>query len=218
MILVLDNYDSFVHNVARTLRELGAAHGMDEEVRVVRSDAMSVGELLEVDPSHLVISPGPGTPASAGVSVAAVRALGGRVPVLGVCLGHQVVAAAYGARVVRARHPLHGRSSKVHHRGEGILAGFSRPFDAGRYHSLVVDRRSLPDALEVTAVSDEGEIMALQHRRVPVYGVQFHPESVLTPDGRRVLANFLAVSPSRERSGKAAVGRAAERPSAQGQL
>lgn len=217
MILVLDNYDSFVHNVARILRELGAPGGKDEEVRVVRSDALSVAELLELDFSHLVISPGPGTPASAGVSVAAVRALGGRVPVLGVCLGHQVVAAACGARVVRARLPLHGRSSKVHHRGEGILAGLSRPFDAGRYHSLVVDRGSLPEALEVTAVSDEGEIMALRHRRVPVFGVQFHPESVLTPDGSRVLANFLAVASPRARPGKA-VGQAAGRPSARGAL
>lgn len=217
MILVLDNYDSFVHNVARTLRELGASGGKGEEVRVVRSDALSVRELLELDLAHLVISPGPGTPASAGVSVAAVRALGERVPVLGICLGHQVVAAAYGARVVRARHPLHGRSSKVHHRGEGILAGFSRPFDAGRYHSLVVDPGSLPDALEVTAVSDEGEIMALRHRRVPVFGVQFHPESVLTPEGSRVLANFLAVASPRGCSEKAA-GQAAERPSAQSAL
>jgi para-aminobenzoate synthetase component II len=188
MILVLDNYDSFVHNVARQLREVGAPR-----VRVVRSDALDVAGIRSLRPSHLVISPGPRAPGDAGVSVRAVRALAGELPILGICLGHQAVAEAFGARIVRARRPLHGAATPVHHDGSGILAGLPRPFLAGRYHSLAVDRTSLPPELVVTARSDDGEVMALRHSELPVWGLQFHPESILTPVGDRIFRGFLAL-------------------------
>jgi anthranilate synthase/aminodeoxychorismate synthase-like glutamine amidotransferase len=190
MILVLDNYDSFVHNVARYLRELG------REVEVRRSDALSVDRILERSPSHLVLSPGPCTPAEAGVSVDVVRALRGRIPVLGICLGHQAVARAYGAGIGPSPQPTHGRASPIHHRSTGILRGLPSPFPGGRYHSLTVEPAGLPAELEVTAWTGEGEVMALRHVRDPVWGVQFHPESVLTEGGHRLLANFLALAPT----------------------
>ncbi len=194
-ILVLDNYDSFVHNVARYLREVVAGTtGWAPEIRVVRSDAVSVVDVLRSPPSHLVVSPGPCTPDEAGVSVELVRALAGRVPVLGICLGHQAVARAFGARVVRASTPVHGRASAVHHQGVGILKGLPSPFEAARYHSLVVAPDSFPDELEVVARDDEGAVMALRHRRWPVWGVQFHPESILTAPGHRILAAFLELA------------------------
>jgi anthranilate synthase/aminodeoxychorismate synthase-like glutamine amidotransferase len=189
MILVLDNYDSFVHNVARYLRELGA------EVEVGRNDAFTVEEVEARDPTHLVLSPGPCTPDDAGISVELVRALGGRIPTLGICLGHQAVARAYGARLVPSPSPTHGRASPIHHRGEGILSGLPDPFDGGRYHSLSVDREALPAALEVTAWTDHGEVMAIRHREHPVWGVQFHPESILTEGGHRLLGAFLELAP-----------------------
>lgn len=188
-VLVLDNYDSFVHNVARYLRELG------REVEVCRSDRVPVAGIASSGVTHVVISPGPCTPDEAGVSVELVRALGGRVPVLGVCLGHQAVAQAYGARIVPSPAPTHGRATPIRHRGEGILAGLPDPFPAGRYHSLSVDRERLPPELEVTAWTEEGEIMAIRHRTQPVWGVQFHPESVLTEGGHAMLAGFLELTP-----------------------
>jgi anthranilate synthase/aminodeoxychorismate synthase-like glutamine amidotransferase len=184
-VLVLDNYDSFVHNVARYLRELG------REVEVLRNDALSVDEIVERAPSHVVLSPGPCTPDEAGVSVALVRELGGRIPLLGVCLGHQAVARAYGGRLVRSPSPTHGRASAVHHGGQGILAGLPNPFAGGRYHSLSVDPEGIPSDLEVTAWTEAGEVMAIRHRKHPVWGVQFHPESVLTQGGHRLLGAFL---------------------------
>ncbi len=187
MILLLDNYDSFVHNVARALRELGAA------VEVVRSDRVTVEEALEHPPSGLVISPGPRTPLEAGVSVELVRALSGRIPVLGICLGHQAIARAYGASVVRSAFPTHGRASAIHHEGEGLFHGVPSPFPAGRYHSLTVERSTLPNELEPAAWTAEGEVMAIRHREHPVWGVQFHPESVLTPSGDVLLGNFLSL-------------------------
>ncbi len=190
MILVLDNYDSFVHNVARYLRRLGA------EVCVVRSDGVTADQVEEMAPSHLVISPGPCTPAQAGVSVPLVRALGGRVPILGICLGHQAIAEAWGARVERSDSPVHGRSTPIFHSGEGLFRGVPSPFEAGRYHSLAVPRDTIPDALEVVAWTDEGEVMALRHRSHPTWGVQFHPESILTEHGGAFFERFLALEGS----------------------
>jgi anthranilate synthase/aminodeoxychorismate synthase-like glutamine amidotransferase len=188
MILVLDNYDSFVHNLARYVTELGG------EPLVRRNDAVTVEDVRAMEPSHLVISPGPCTPAEAGVAPELVRALMGTMPILGVCLGHQCIAAALGGRIVRGRRPMHGRASAIEHDGTGILAGLPSPLRAGRYHSLVVEEESLPAALRVTARSEEGEIMAIEHREHPVFGVQFHPESVLTDHGHEMLRNFMQVS------------------------
>jgi len=185
MILLIDNYDSFVHNLARYLQDLG------EEVRVVRSDTLATRDILRLAPSRIIISPGPGTPADAGVSVEAVRRFGPTIPILGVCLGHQCIAAAYGLRIVRAGTPRHGKASVIHHRGTGLFAGLPNPFEAGRYHSLVVDPRSVYGDIDILATSEDQEIMALRHRRHPVWGVQFHPESVLTRFGYHLLHRFL---------------------------
>jgi anthranilate synthase/aminodeoxychorismate synthase-like glutamine amidotransferase len=185
MILVIDNYDSFVHNLARYLRELG------RETLVLRNDAVSLDDIAALAPSHIVISPGPCTPNEAGVSVAAVRRFGPSIPVLGVCLGHQAIGQACGGRVVRARRPMHGKTSLVRHDGAGIFAGLPNPLRATRYHSLVVAREDLPDDLAIAAESEDGEIMALAHRRWPVIGLQFHPEAVLTEHGHDLLRNFL---------------------------
>ena len=185
MILVIDNYDSFVHNLARYLRELGWA------TRVVRNDEVSLDQIAELNPSHLVLSPGPCTPDQAGLSVEVVRRFGPTVPILGVCLGHQCIGQAYGGRVVRARRPMHGKVSRIRHDGRGLFDGLPNPLRATRYHSLVVSRSDLPAALVATAESDEGEIMALRHRSHPVFGVQFHPEAILTEEGYALLGNFL---------------------------
>ena len=188
MILLLDNYDSFVHNVARAIRELGG------RVEVVRSDALTVESALAADPSHLVISPGPGTPADAGISVELVRAARTRIPVLGICLGHQVIAEAYGGRVVRSGDPVHGRATPILHSGEGIFAGLPSPFSAGRYHSLTVEPSTLPHPLRPVAWTPDGQIMGLKDQGAPVWGVQFHPESILTPLGDALLGSFLKTS------------------------
>jgi len=188
MIVLLDNYDSFVYNLARYLRELG------EEVRVIRNDAAEPDEVLGLDPTHLVVSPGPCTPAEAGIAGELVRAGGGELPTLGVCLGHQCIGEAMGGRVVRAERPMHGKVSRMEHGGVGLFAGLPNPLRGVRYHSLVVEEESLPDELEVTARSAEsGEVMALRHREQPLWGVQFHPEAVLTDHGHALLGNFLAL-------------------------
>ncbi len=185
MILLIDNKDSFVHNLARYVAELG------EEPLIRRHDAITVAEAKRLALGAVIISPGPCTPAEAGVSVELIRGMSKRTPILGVCLGHQCIAAAYGGRIVRAPRPLHGRASRIHHDGTGIFRGLPSPFAAGRYHSLVVEREQLPDALRVTARDDDGEIMAMEHRHRPVYGVQFHPESTLTEHGYGIIARFL---------------------------
>lgn len=184
MILLIDNYDSFVHNLARYFRELGC------ETLVVRNNAATVDELLHLDPQAVVISPGPSTPDEAGVSLELVQRATS-VPTLGVCLGHQAIAQALGAKIIPAREPIHGRTSLVDHVGDGLFAGLPRPLRATRYHSLIVDADTLPDELTVTARTDDGTPMAIAHRTRPLYGVQFHPESVLTENGHQLLANFL---------------------------
>ncbi len=184
-LLLVDNYDSFTFNLVQYLGELGA------KMAVFRNDAIDVAGIRAARPDALVISPGPCTPDEAGVSLAAIRELAGELPVLGVCLGHQAIGQAFGGRVVRNARIVHGKASPVLHRGEGIFRGVPSPFAAGRYHSLVVERKSLPRELQVTAWTREGEIMGLRHRRLDVEGVQFHPESVLTGHGKALLANWL---------------------------
>ncbi len=192
MILLIDNYDSFVFNLARYVRELG------ETPLVRRHDALAVDDVLSMAPSHIIISPGPCTPREAGISTDLVRRAGPAIPILGVCLGHQCIGAAYGAEIVRAGRPMHGKTSSIRHRGAGLFRNLPDPFTATRYHSLVIAPESVPPELEVTATSDDGEIMAVQHRDLPVHGVQFHPESVLTEHGYRMLDRFLhASAPSR---------------------
>ncbi len=187
MILLVDNYDSFVHNLARYLRLFG------ESVRVARCDAITVEEARVLGPSHIVVSTGPCTPAEAGVSTDLIRGVGATVPVLGVCLGHQCVAAAYGGHIVRSARPAHGRTEQLTHDGSDLFFGLPNPLRVTLYHSLVVDGVGLPEELSVTARGGSGEIMALRHRRHPVWGVQFHPEALLTEAGMELLANFLAL-------------------------
>jgi anthranilate synthase/aminodeoxychorismate synthase-like glutamine amidotransferase len=194
MILLIDNYDSFVYNLARYVRELG------ETPLVRRHDAIGIDEIAALAPSHIIISPGPCSPTEAGISTDLVRRLGSSIPVLGVCLGHQCIGAAYGGEIVRAGAPMHGKISRIHHTGAGIFSGLPTPFMATRYHSLVIAPASVPPSLGVTATSEDGEIMAVQHARYPVYGVQFHPESVLTENGYRLLDHFLHGVPSTPRS------------------
>jgi anthranilate synthase/aminodeoxychorismate synthase-like glutamine amidotransferase len=194
MILLLDNYDSFVYNLARYVRELG------ETPVVYRHDAITVDEIAAMAPSHIIISPGPCSPAEAGISTDVVRRLGADIPILGVCLGHQCIGAAYGGEIVRAGQPMHGKTSMIHHRGQGLFAGLPTPFRATRYHSLVIAPASVPDGLLVTATADDGEIMAVQHARHPVHGVQFHPESVLAEHGYRLLDHFLHGVPAAPRA------------------
>lgn len=185
MILLIDNYDSFVYNLARYVRELG-----DEPV-VRRHDAVSVEDIAAMAPSHVIISPGPCAPKDAGISTEVVRRLGATTPILGVCLGHQCIGEAYGGEIVRARRPMHGKISPVRHSGTGLFEGLPNPFAATRYHSLVIAPGSVPPVLRITATSDDGEIMAVEHVEHPVFGVQFHPESVLTEHGYRLLERFL---------------------------
>jgi len=185
LILLIDNYDSFVYNLARYVRELG------ETPLVRRHDAVAVEEILGLAPSHIIISPGPCSPKEAGISTDVVRRIGAQIPILGVCLGHQCIGAAYGGEIVRAGLPMHGKTSRIHHSGIGLFSGLPNPFLATRYHSLVIAPASVPPSLEVTATSEDGEIMAVRHVEHPVYGVQFHPESVLTEHGYRILDHFL---------------------------
>jgi anthranilate synthase/aminodeoxychorismate synthase-like glutamine amidotransferase len=185
MILVIDNYDSFTYNLVQYLGELGAT------LEVARNDALDVDAVVRMAPERIVISPGPGNPDQAGVSLAVIRQLGPTTPILGVCLGHQAIGQAFGATVARARVQMHGKTSDIRHDGRGVFAGLSNPFVATRYHSLVVLADTVPAELEITAQAEDGAVMGLRHRRYPVEGVQFHPESILTVEGKRLLANFL---------------------------
>ncbi|MGD2063942.1 MAG: aminodeoxychorismate/anthranilate synthase component II [Nitrospirota bacterium] len=190
MLLVIDNYDSFTYNLVQYLGELG------EDVEVYRNDRITVAEIRDLAPRHIVISPGPCTPNEAGISVQVVRELGGEIPLLGVCLGHQAIGQAFGGNVVRAATLMHGKTSMIFHDGRGIFRDLPNPFEATRYHSLAVERASLPEVLEVTAHTEDGEIMGLRHRERVIEGVQFHPESILTRVGKDLLRNFLAVGPA----------------------
>ena len=188
MLLMIDNYDSFTYNIVQYFGELG------EEVRVYRNDRISLEEIAQLAPQRLVVSPGPCSPEEAGISVAAIRHFAGKIPLLGVCLGHQSIGAAFGGKVVRSATLMHGKTSPIHHDGRELFAGLPNPFNATRYHSLVVERGSLPSCLEVTAWVEEGEIMGLRHTELPLWGVQFHPESILTEGGMDILRNFLEMT------------------------
>jgi anthranilate synthase/aminodeoxychorismate synthase-like glutamine amidotransferase len=187
MLLMIDNYDSFTYNLVQYFGELG------EEIKVVRNDKITVEQIRGMKPDRIVISPGPCTPNEAGVSIPLIRELAGEMPILGVCLGHQAIGAAFGGDVVRAGRLMHGKTSMIHHDGKTIFAGLVNPFEATRYHSLIVKRETLPECLEISAETKEGEIMGLRHREQLVEGVQFHPESILTGVGKQLLANFLTL-------------------------
>jgi anthranilate synthase component 2 len=187
---MIDNYDSFTYNIVQYFGQLG------EEVAVFRNDTITLAEIEQLRPERLVISPGPCSPEEAGISVAAIRHFAGKVPLLGVCLGHQSIGSAFGGRVIRSHTLMHGKTSPILHDGKELFRGIPSPFNATRYHSLIVERESLPDCLEVTAWVEEGEIMALRHRELPVWGVQFHPESILTENGMDILRNFLEMTAS----------------------
>jgi anthranilate synthase component 2 len=188
MLLMIDNYDSFTFNIVQYFGQLG------EDVRVVRNDEITVAEIASLAPRRLVISPGPCSPEEAGISVAAIREYAGKLPILGVCLGHQAIGAAFGGTIVRSSTLMHGKTSPIHHDGRELFAGLPNPFNATRYHSLVVERATFPAELEITAWVEEGEVMGLRHRQLPVWGVQFHPESILTEGGMQLLQNFLQMT------------------------
>ena len=185
MLLMIDNYDSFTYNLVQYFGELG------EDVRVFRNDEITLEQIDALKPDHIVVSPGPCSPKEAGVSVPLINAFAGRYPILGVCLGHQAIGQAFGGNVIRAERLMHGKTSPIHHNGTSVFEGLESPFTATRYHSLLVERESLPDCLEITAETAEGEIMALRHKEYPIEGVQFHPESIITSHGHTMLRNFL---------------------------
>lgn len=185
MILMIDNYDSFTYNLVQYCGELGA------ELEVVRNDAFNLKELEEKKPEKIIISPGPGGPQAAGMSVELIKAFAGKIPILGVCLGHQCIGYAYGAKIIRARNIMHGKTSLIQHKGKGIFKGVPNPFEATRYHSLLVDKASLPRCFEILATTAQNEIMGMRHRKYSLWGVQFHPESILTRSGMSLLENFI---------------------------
>jgi anthranilate synthase/aminodeoxychorismate synthase-like glutamine amidotransferase len=185
MLLIIDNYDSFTYNLVQYFGELGA------EMKIIRNDAMDLAQIKALKPTRICVSPGPCTPNEAGVSCAVIEALGSTTPILGVCLGHQSIGQVYGGDVVRAERLMHGKTSPIHHKNTSVFRGLSNPFEATRYHSLIVKRETLPDCLDITAWTEEGEIMGLAHKEYPVHGVQFHPESILTQEGKQLLQNFL---------------------------
>ncbi len=188
MLLMIDNYDSFTYNLVQYFLELG------EEVKVIRNDKLTLDDIEDLAPQRLVISPGPRTPKEAGISVAAIQRFAGKIPLLGICLGHQAITEAFGGKVVRADRLMHGKTSPIFHDGSGLYQNLPNPFTATRYHSLLAERESFPDSLKITAWTEEGEIMGLQHCELPVWGLQFHPESILTTEGMDLLDNFLRLS------------------------
>lgn len=189
MLLMIDNYDSFTYNLVQYFAELGA------EVEVHRNDEISVAEIERLAPTQIVISPGPCSPSEAGISVAAIQHFAGKIPLLGVCLGHQSIGQAFGGRIIHAKTLMHGKTSLIHHANNSVFTGLPNPFTATRYHSLVIERETLPDCMEITAWTDDGEIMGVRHKTLPIHGVQFHPESILTEHGHDMLKNFLEGKP-----------------------
>ena len=185
MLLMIDNYDSFTYNIVQYLGELGA------DIQVIRNDEMTPEEILKMKPDHILISPGPCSPKEAGISVDVIKKLAGKIPILGVCLGHQSIGYAFGGDIIRAKQLMHGKTSQITHDGKGVFKGLPNPFRATRYHSLVIKRETLPECLEITATSEDGEIMGVRHKTLAVEGVQFHPESILTESGKPLLKNFL---------------------------
>jgi len=191
MLVIIDNYDSFTYNIVQTIAGNIKAEGGDEEIRVYRNDKITVQEIAEMNPRRLLISPGPCTPKEAGISIEAIVAFAGKIPILGVCLGHQSMGEAFGGKTVRASRIMHGKTSPMHHDGKGVFTGLPSPFDGMRYHSLVVDEQTLPECFEVSCRTDQGELMGIRHKTMLLEGVQFHPESIMTPDGIRLLKNFM---------------------------
>ncbi|KAB2890077.1 MAG: aminodeoxychorismate/anthranilate synthase component II [Desulfobulbaceae bacterium] len=191
MLVIIDNYDSFTYNIVQTIAGSARRQGREADIRVFRNDKISLAEIEEMRPDRLLISPGPCSPQEAGISIAAIRYFCDKIPVLGVCLGHQSMGEAFGGRTVRAGRIMHGKTSPIHHDGKGVFTGLPNPFDGMRYHSLIVEEATLPDRLVISARTDEGELMAVRHRTLPIEGVQFHPESIMTPAGIRLLENFM---------------------------
>jgi len=185
MLVMIDNYDSFTYNLVQYFYDL------KQEVKVFRNDEITVEEVLAMNPDHIVISPGPGRPSETGISIDLIKEAAGKIPILGVCLGHQSIGVAFGGMIIHAKSIMHGKTSKMKHNGEGVFKNLRPGFDATRYHSLVIERKSIPECLEIVAETDDGEIMGVVHKEYPIYGIQFHPESILTRSGKRILANFL---------------------------
>ena len=192
MLVIIDNYDSFTYNIVQTVAANGLKEGRTEDIRVFRNDKITVQEIEALQPDRLLISPGPCTPSEAGISIAAIKYFAGKLPILGVCLGHQAIGEAFGGTVIRASRIMHGKTSPMEHDGRGVFTGLPHPFDGMRYHSLVVRENDFPECLEVSCRSDQHELMGLRHKSLPIEGVQFHPESIMTPAGITLLKNFLA--------------------------
>ena len=194
MLVIIDNYDSFTYNIVQTIASNFLENGEQGDIRVFRNNKITVEEISALNPDQILISPGPCTPTKAGISIAAIKHFSGKVPLLGVCLGHQSIAEAFGGNVIRASRIMHGKTSPIYHDNKGIFAGLANPFDGMRYHSLIVEKESVPECLEVCAWTEEGEIMGLRHKELQVEGVQFHPESIMTPEGIQLLKNFITLN------------------------
>ena len=192
MIVIIDNYDSFTYNIVQTIADNCREDGRPEDIKVFRNDKITIEELERLHPRRILVSPGPCTPKEAGISVSVIQAFGPKLPVLGVCLGHQSIGEAYGGEVIRAGRIMHGKTSPIHHDGKGVFTGLPNPFEGMRYHSLVVKEENLPETLQITAWTDQKELMGLRHEELPVEGVQFHPESIMTPAGKQLLRNFMS--------------------------
>jgi anthranilate synthase/aminodeoxychorismate synthase-like glutamine amidotransferase len=192
MIVIIDNYDSFTYNIVQTIADNCREDKTPEEIKVFRNDKITIDQLEQLQPRRILVSPGPCTPKEAGISVSVIKAFGGKTPVLGVCLGHQSIGEAFGGDVIRAERIMHGKTSPIHHDGRGVFTGLPSPFEGMRYHSLVVKEETLPDVLQITAWTDQKELMGLRHATLPVEGVQFHPESIMTPEGKQLLRNFMS--------------------------